>query len=55
MGTAEEMAACVAFLTSDDASFITGAELVADGGWLADGGSSHLPAVILTPRSESEE
>lgn len=38
MASAQEMAACIAFLASDDASFVTGAELLADGGWLAAGG-----------------
>ncbi len=32
-GTPEELAACVVFLLSDGAGFITGSELVADGGW----------------------
>jgi NAD(P)-dependent dehydrogenase (short-subunit alcohol dehydrogenase family) len=34
MGQPEEVAAAVAFLASDDASFITGVELPVDGGWL---------------------
>lgn len=38
MASAAEMASCIAFLASDDASFVTGAELLADGGWLAAGG-----------------
>lgn len=35
LGTAEEIAATIAFLASDEASFITGAEFVVDGGYTA--------------------
>jgi NAD(P)-dependent dehydrogenase (short-subunit alcohol dehydrogenase family) len=35
LGRPEEIAAGVAYLASDDASFVTGAELVIDGGYLA--------------------
>jgi NAD(P)-dependent dehydrogenase (short-subunit alcohol dehydrogenase family) len=38
MATATEMAACALFLASDAASFVTGVELVGDGGWLAASG-----------------
>jgi NAD(P)-dependent dehydrogenase (short-subunit alcohol dehydrogenase family) len=32
-GTVEEIAGAALYLASDDAAFVTGAELVADGGW----------------------
>jgi|CXWL01.1.fsa_nt_gi NAD(P)-dependent dehydrogenase (short-subunit alcohol dehydrogenase family) len=35
MGTPEEVAAVALFLASDDASFVTGASYVVDGGWTA--------------------
>lgn len=35
IGYPEEIASAVAFLASDDAAYVTGTELVVDGGWLA--------------------
>ncbi|GHA77469.1 hypothetical protein GCM10010305_20550 [Streptomyces termitum] len=33
LGAADEVASAVAFLASSDAAYITGTELVVDGGW----------------------
>jgi NAD(P)-dependent dehydrogenase (short-subunit alcohol dehydrogenase family) len=34
-GSVEEIASCAVFLASDDAAYVNGATLVADGGWLS--------------------
>jgi NAD(P)-dependent dehydrogenase (short-subunit alcohol dehydrogenase family) len=35
LGEPRDVAAAVAFLASDDASYISGAQLMVDGGWMA--------------------
>jgi meso-butanediol dehydrogenase/(S,S)-butanediol dehydrogenase/diacetyl reductase len=42
VGEPEEVARCALFLASDDASYVTGANLLIDGGWSAvlPGGSA---------------
>jgi meso-butanediol dehydrogenase/(S,S)-butanediol dehydrogenase/diacetyl reductase len=45
-GTAEEMAKTVAFLVSDDASYITGAAIVVDGGLSASNNQPNIPAIL---------
>jgi 3-oxoacyl-[acyl-carrier protein] reductase len=41
LAEAEEVARVVAFLASDDASYITGSSVLVDGGWVGDGGWMH--------------
>jgi NAD(P)-dependent dehydrogenase (short-subunit alcohol dehydrogenase family) len=43
MGAPAEIANCAVFLASELSSFVTGTELIADGGWLAEGGILRLP------------
>lgn len=38
MASSDEMGNCALFLASEESSFVTGAELLADGGWLAASG-----------------
>jgi NAD(P)-dependent dehydrogenase (short-subunit alcohol dehydrogenase family) len=49
IGRPEEVAAAVAFLASTEASYITGATLVVDGGWSVTQWSDHLGPRVMEP------
>ncbi len=50
LGTPEEIARVVRFLASDEAAYITGQVITADGGWTVQG-QSHAPDWLTTPES----
>jgi meso-butanediol dehydrogenase/(S,S)-butanediol dehydrogenase/diacetyl reductase len=47
IGTPEDVVNAAVFLLSEEASYITGTNLVVDGGWVASGGVGHPRAEVL--------
>jgi meso-butanediol dehydrogenase/(S,S)-butanediol dehydrogenase/diacetyl reductase len=50
VGTPQDVARCALFLVSDDAAYVTGANLVVDGGWSAVLPGASGPAARITDR-----
>jgi NAD(P)-dependent dehydrogenase (short-subunit alcohol dehydrogenase family) len=44
IGRVEDVSAAAMFLASDDSSYITGTDLLVDGGWMVSGGQLSMPA-----------